>query len=166
MESVLRFALRRPITVMIGMAAIVLGCIFVSVRVPIVNEGNHFLKMDVFPDLNQPVIYVAQPYGGMDPAQMEGLITNYYEYAFLFMNGIDHVESKNVQNIALVKLYFHPGTNMAQAVAEAAIYANRAKAFFPPGTVTPFIMSLDASMVPVAYVTLSSERAASMSWPT
>ena len=93
----------------------------------------------------------------MDPAQMEGLITNYYEYAFLFMNGIDHVESRNVQNIALVKLYFHPGTNMAQAVAEAAIYANRAKAFFPPGTVTPFIMSLDASMVPVAYVTLSSE---------
>ena len=75
------------------------------------------------------------------------------------MNGIDHVESRNVQNIAaLVKLCIcHEGTNMAQAVAEAAIYANRAKAFFPPGTVTPFIMSLDASMVPVAYVTLSSE---------
>ena len=147
MESVLRFALQRPITVMIGMTALVLGCIFSLNRT----------RMDVFPDLNQPVIYVAQPYGGMDPAQMEGLITNYYEYAFLFMNGIDHVESKNVQNIALVKLYFHSGTNMAQAVAEAAIYANRAKAFFPPGTVTPFIMSLDASMVPVAYVTLSSE---------
>ena len=147
MESVLRFALRRPVTVMIGMTALVLGCLFSVVRT----------RMDVFPDLNQPVIYVAQPYGGMDPAQMEGLITNYYEYAFLFMNGIDHVESKNVQNIALVKLYFHSGTNMAQAVAEAAIYANRAKAFFPPGTVTPFIMSLDASMVPVAYVTLSSE---------
>ena len=147
MESVLRFALQRPITVMIGMTALVLGCI-ASIK------GT---REDVFPDLNQPVIYVAQPYGGMDPAQMEGLITNYYEYAFLFMNGIDHVESKNVQNIALVKLYFHSGTNMAQAVAEAAIYANRAKAFFPPGTVTPFIMSLDASMVPVAYVTLSSD---------
>jgi multidrug efflux pump subunit AcrB len=147
MEGLLRFALRRPMTVMIGMVALVLGCLFALNR----------MRMDIFPDLNQPVIYVAQPYGGMDPAQMEGLITNYYEYAFLFMNGIDHVESKNVQNIALVKLYFHPGTNMAQAVAEAAIYANRAKAFFPPGTVTPFIMSLDASMVPVAYVTLSSD---------
>ncbi len=147
MENVLRFALRRPITVMIGMTALILGCVFALSKT----------RMDVFPDLNQPVIYVAQPYGGMDPAQMEGLITNYYEYAFLFMNGIDHVESKNVQNIALVKLYFHSGTNMAQAVAEAAIYANRAKAFFPPGTVTPFIMSLDASMVPVAYVTLSSD---------
>ncbi len=147
MEGILRLALQRPVTVMIGIVALMLGCAFSVNR----------LRMDIFPDLNQPVIYVAQPYGGMDPAQMEGLITNYYEYAFLFMNGIDHVESKNVQNIALVKLYFHPGTNMAQAVAEAAIYANRAKAFFPPGTVTPFIMSLDASMVPVAYVTLSSD---------
>ena len=156
MEKILRFALQRPVTVMIGMAAIVLGCLFALNLLPFV-DNSRALRMDIFPDLNQPVIYVAQPYGGMDPAQMEGLITNYYEYAFLFMNGIDHVESKNVQNIALVKLYFHPGTNMAQAVAEAAIYANRAKAFFPPGTVTPFIMSLDASMVPVAYVTLSSD---------
>src|SRR5271168_3779992 len=121
MEKILRISLQRPITVMVGVMAIVCGCVFVSDRI----------RRDVFPDLNQPVIYVAQPYGGMDPAQMEGLITNYYEYAFLFMNGIDHVESKNVQNIALVKLFFHPGTNMAQAVAEAAIYANRAAAFFP-----------------------------------
>jgi multidrug efflux pump subunit AcrB len=146
--NALGFALRHPMTVMVAVVAIALGSVFSVLR----------MRTDVFPDLKQPIIYVAQPYGGMDPAQMEGLITNYYEYAFLFMNGIDHVESKNVQNIALVKLYFHPGTNMAQAVAEAAIYANRAKAFFPPGTVTPFIMSLDASMVPVAYVTLSSDR--------
>src|SRR5271155_3633477 len=163
MENILRFALRRPITVMVGVLAVIAGCCFVygvdlSTRLlPIDLSVAARIRQDVFPDLKQPIIYVAQPYGGMDPAQMEGLITNYYEYAFLFMNGIDHVESKNVQNIALVKLYFHAGTNMAQAVAEAAIYANRAKAFFPPGTVTPFIMSLDASMVPVAFVTLSSE---------
>src|SRR5271155_2900826 len=157
MEKILRIALQRPITVMVGVLAIIAGFCFVyGVDTPIVSLASR-IRRDVFPDLNQPVIYVAQPYGGMDPAQMEGLITNYYEYAFLFMNGIDHVESRNVQNIALVKLYFHEGTNMAQAVAEAAIYANRAKAFFPPGTVTPFIMSLDASMVPVAYVTLSSD---------
>jgi multidrug efflux pump subunit AcrB len=148
--NALDFALRHPLTVMVGVVAMFLGSLFSLF-------GPQRMRIDVFPNLNQPVIYVAQPYGGMDPAQMEGLITNYYEYAFLFMNGIDHVESKNVQNIALVKLYFHEGTNMAQAVAEAAIYANRAKAFFPPGTVTPFIMSLDAGMVPVAYVTLSSE---------
>jgi multidrug efflux pump subunit AcrB len=143
----LNFALRHPITVMVAMVAITLGSVFAVMR----------MRTDVFPDLNMPVIYVAQAYGGMDSAQMEGLITNYYEYAFLYMNGIDHVETKNIQNLALIKLYFHAGTNMAQAMAEAAIYANRAKAFFPPGTVTPFILRMDASSVPVAFMVMSSE---------
>ncbi len=145
--NALGFALRHPITVMVAMVAIALGSVFAVSR----------MRTDVFPDLNMPIIYVAQAYGGMDSAQMEGLITNYYEYAFLYMNGIDHVETKNIQNLALVKLYFHPGTDMAQAMAEAAIYANRAKAYFPPGTVTPFILRLDASSVPVSYLVLSSE---------
>src|ERR1700685_3284294 len=143
----LNFGLRHPITVMVAMAAITLGSVFAITR----------MRTDVFPDLNMPVSYVAQAYGGMDSAQMEDLITNYYEYAFLYMNGIDHVETRNIQNLALVKLYFHPGTDMAQAMAEAAIYANRAKAYFPPGTVTPFILRLDASSVPVSYLVLSSE---------
>jgi multidrug efflux pump subunit AcrB len=143
----LAFALRHPITVMFAVAAIALGSLFAVTR----------MRTDVFPDLNQPIIYVAQAYGGMDPAQMEGFIANYYEYAFLYMNGIEHVEARNMQNLVLVKLFFHPGTDMSQAMAESAIYANRAKAYFPPGTVTPFILRLDASSVPVAYLTLSSE---------
>jgi len=106
----LDFALRHPITVMVAMAAIALGSIFAILR----------MRTDVFPDLNMLVIYVAQAYGGMDSAQMEGLISNYYEYAFLYMNGIDHVETKNIQNLALVKLYFHPGTDMAQADHQVA----------------------------------------------
>ena len=57
------------------------------------------MKIDIFPSLNLPVIYVAQPYGGLDPAQMEGLITNYYEYHFLYITGIHHVESKNIQGV-------------------------------------------------------------------
>ncbi len=52
-------------------------------------------------------IYVAQPYGGMDPAQMEGYLTYYYEYHFLYLTGIDHVESKSIQGAALMKLVFH-----------------------------------------------------------
>jgi multidrug efflux pump subunit AcrB len=143
----LDMALRRPITVMVAMVAITLGSVFAVQR----------MRTDVFPNLNMPVIYVAQAYGGMDSAQMEGLITSYYEMVFLYMNGIDHVESKNIQNLALVKLYFHPGTDMAQAMAEAAIYANRVKAYFPPGTVPPFIMRMDASSVPVSFLVLSSE---------
>jgi len=143
----LPFAMRHPITVMVSMVAIALSSIFTMLQ----------MRTDVFPDLNMPVIYVAQAYGGMDAAQMEGFITNYYEYAFLFMSGVDHVESRNIQNLALVKIYLQPGTDVGQAMAEAAIFANRAAAFFPPGTVTPFIFRLDASSVPVAFLTLASD---------
>jgi multidrug efflux pump subunit AcrB len=73
----LSLSLRRPITLMVVMVGL--------------------MKVDIFPALNLPVIYVCQPYGGMDPQQMEGLIANYYEYHFLYINGIHHVESKNTR---------------------------------------------------------------------
>ena len=76
------------------------------------------MPRDIFPTLGIPTIYVAQPYGGMDPAQMEGYLTYYYEYHFLYITGIEHVESKSIQGAALIKLQFHPGTDMAQAMAE------------------------------------------------
>ncbi len=141
------FALRHPITVMVGIAAIVVGSGLAVSR----------MKIDIFPALNLPVIYVAQPYGGMDPAQMEGLITNYYEYHFLYISGIHHVESKNIQGAALMKLYFHPGTDMAQAIAETISYVNRSRAFMPPGTVPPFVMRFDTGSVAVGYLVLSSK---------
>jgi multidrug efflux pump subunit AcrB len=141
------FALRHPYTVMVAILAIVLGSLLAVTR----------MKIDIFPSLNLPVIYVAQPYGGMDPAQMEGLITNYYEYHFLYISGIHHVESKNVQGVALMKLFFHPDTNMAQAMAETIQYVNRSRAFMPPGTVGPFVMRFDTGSVPVGYLVLSSK---------
>src|SRR6516164_6931319 len=141
------FALRHPYTVMVAVLAIVLGSVLAVTR----------MKVDIFPSLNLPVIYVAQPYGGLDPAQMEGLITNYYEYHFLYISGIHHVESKNVQGVALMKLYFHPGTDMAQAMAETVQYVERSRAFMPPGTVPPFVMRFDTGSVPVGYLVLSSK---------
>ena len=108
------------------------------------------MPVDIFPNLGAPAIYVAQPYGGMDPAQMEGYLTYYYEYHFLYITGIEHVESKTIQGAALMKLSFHPGTDMSQAMAEVVGYVNRARAFMPPGTVPPFIMRFDAGSVPVA----------------
>jgi multidrug efflux pump subunit AcrB len=141
------FALRRPVTVIVATVALVAAGGLALTR----------MKVDIFPSLNLPVIYVAQPYGGMDPAQMEGLIANYYEYHFLYINGIHHVESKNVQGVSLMKLYFHPGTDMAQALAETVGYVNRSRAFMPPGTVPPFIMRFDTGSVPVGYLVLSSE---------
>src|SRR5688572_7901039 len=141
------FALRRPITVIVALVALVAGGGLALSR----------MKVDIFPALNLPVVYVCQPYGGMDPQQMEGLIANFYEYHFLYINGIHHVESKNVQGVSLMKLYFHPGTDMAQAMAETVGYVNRSRAFMPPGTVPPFIMRFDTGSVPVGYLVLRSE---------
>src|SRR6516165_918599 len=133
------FALRHPITITVAIVAVVVG------------GGLAFwrMKIDIFPALNLPVIYVAQPYGGMSPAQMEGLLTNYYEYHFLYINGIHHVESQNIQGAALMKLFFHPGTDMSQAMAETISYVNRSRAFMPPNTVSPFVMRFDTGSVPV-----------------
>ncbi len=141
------FAMRRPLTVMVLVAAVALGSGLALLRMPI----------DIFPNLNLPVIYVAQTYGGLDPAQMEGLVTNYYEYHFLYINGIHHVESKNIQGVALMKLFFHPGTDMSQAMAETIGYVTRSRAFMPPGTVSPFVMRFDVGSIPVGYLVLRSE---------
>src|SRR5215472_15110497 len=121
--NLVSFALRRPITILVLVIAAVLTGLLAIER----------MSRDVFPNLGVPVLYVAQPYGGMDPAQMEGFLVNYYEYHFLYITGIEHVESKSIQSMALIKLQFHPGTNMAQAVAETVSYVNRARAFMPTG---------------------------------
>jgi multidrug efflux pump subunit AcrB len=140
-------ALRRPLTVVVAVVAVAFGALFALQRMP----------RDIFPTLGIPTIYVAQPYGGMDPAQMEGYLTYYYEYHFLYITGIEHVESKSIQGAALIKLQFHPGMDMAQAMAETVGYVNRARAFMPPGTVPPFIMRFDAGSVPVGNLVFSSE---------
>jgi multidrug efflux pump subunit AcrB len=115
------------------------------------------MPRDIFPVLGVPVLYLAQPYGGMDPAQMEGFIVNYYEYHFLYITGIEHVESKSIQGVGLIKLQFHPGTNMAQAVAETVSYVDRARVFMSTGTVPPFDMRFDGSSVPVGDLVFSSK---------
>ena len=143
----IRAALRRPISILVAVVAIALTAAF----------GVSRMRIDIFPDLDLPVIYVAQPYGGMSPAQMEGYITYYYEYHFLYVNGIESVESKSIQNTGLLKLTFHPGTDMSQALSQTIGYVNRARAFMPPGTVGPFIMRFDTGTVPVGYLVFSSE---------
>lgn len=140
-------ALRRPITILVLMLGIALGAGLSISRMPI----------DIFPNLNLPVIYVAQPYGGMDPSQMESYLVSYYEYHFLYVTGIEHVESKSIQNVGLVKLFFHPGTDMSQALAQVVSYVERSRAFMPPGTVAPFVVRYDAGSVPVGQLVFSSE---------
>src|SRR5215467_12245989 len=139
-------ALSRPVTVVVGLVALALFAWLAVQRMP----------ADIFPKVGDPAIYVAQPFGGMDPAQMEGYLTYYYEYHFLYITGIDRVESKSIQGAALMKLVFHEGTNMSQAMAETVGYVNRARAFMPPGTVPPFITRFDAGSVAVGLLIFSS----------
>src|SRR5438874_2509739 len=145
--SLVQFALRRPYTILVVILGLALGAVL----------GLRSMSEDVFPPLGVPTIYVAQPYGGMDPAQMEGFLTYYYEYHFLYITGIEHVESKSIQGAALIKLQFYPGTDMSQAMSETVSYVNRARAFMPPGTVPPFVTRFDAGSVPVGNLVFSSE---------
>src|ERR1700758_1290183 len=142
----IRAALRRPISVMVMVIALALSSILALLRT----------RIDILPDLNLPVIYVAQPYGGMSPQQMEGFLSYYYGYHFLYINGIENVEAKSIQGNALIKLTFHPGTDMSQALAQTISYVNRARAFMPPGTVSPFVIRYDAGTLPVGYLVFSS----------
>src|ERR1700742_4324482 len=139
-------ALSRPLTLIVAMIAILAGFFMAMGR----------MRMDIFPQVGNPVIYVAQPYGGMNPAQMEGFLTYYYEYHFLYITGIQSVDSKSVQGAALMKLTFREGTNMQQAMAETVGYVNRARAFMPPGTVPPFITRFDPGSVAVGLLLFSS----------
>ena len=140
-------ALRRPFTVVVAVIATML-CSWIALRQ---------MSRDILPSLGIPTIYVAQPYGGMDPAQMEGFLTYYYEYHMLYITGVEHVESKSIQGVSLIKIQFHPGTDMSQALAETVAAVNRSRAFMPPGTVPPFIMRFDAGSVPVGNLVFSSE---------
>ncbi len=142
----IRAALRYPITVPVAViAAVAFGVLSIR-RLPI----------DILPKLATPTVYVAQPYGGLSPAQMEGYVTSYYEYHFLYVTGVKFVESKSIQGVTLIKLQFHDGTNMDQAMAEVVGYVNRARAFMPPGTVPPFIIRYDAGSAPVGQLVFQS----------
>ncbi len=147
MIKLIQFALRKPITIIV----LVLGIIIFSVLA--IRKSS----IDIFPAINAPTIYVAQTYGGLSPQQMEGYITSYYEYHFLYITGIKAVESKSIQGLSLIKLQFHEGTDMANAMAETVSYVNRARSFMPSGTLPPFVMRYDAGSVPVGQLVFRSE---------
>ncbi|MEA2591773.1 MAG: hypothetical protein QOD62_1604, partial [Actinomycetota bacterium] len=141
------FALRRPVTVIMLVFALGLGGIY----------SLYQMQKDIFPSLNQPVLYVIHGYGGMDPKQIEGLITNVYELFFQYINGVEHVESKSIQSLVILKLYFQPGIDMAEATSQTVAYCNRALAVMPNGSLPPYVVRLDAGSLPVGYLVFSSK---------
>jgi len=145
--DIIQAALRRPITVMVLILGIMLTGAAALLRIP----------RDIFPNLEVPVIYVAQPFAGMDASQVEGYITYRYEVQFLYISGIEHIESKSVQSMGLLRLQFHPGTDMGNAMAETTNQIQRAQRFMPQGSVPPFVIRFDAGSVPVGNLVFSSE---------
>jgi len=140
-------SLKRPISVMVLIAGLVVFSVMSATRIPI----------DIFPRLNSPVIYVIEPYGGMSPAQMEGFFATRMQDQFLYIGGIKEISSKSVQGLTVVKLAFYEGSDMAQAAAEVAIQVNRAMKFFPPGALPPQVVRYDASSVPIGDLVFSSK---------
>jgi multidrug efflux pump subunit AcrB len=146
--NIVRLALKRPISIIVMTIALALAAFMAIVKMP----------RDILPSLGIPTIYVVQPYGGMDPSQMESYITYYYEYHFLYVSGIEHIESQNVESAALIKLQFYPGTDMAGAMSETVANVERSRAFMPPGTVAPFIIRYDAGGAPVGNLVFTGEN--------
>ncbi|TSJ38700.1 efflux RND transporter permease subunit [Mucilaginibacter corticis] len=144
--GMIKGALRKPITILV----IVAGLFFFGI------SAIRSIKIDIFPDLNLPVIYVSHPYGGFTPDQMEAYFGKQYVNLLLFVSGVKSIETKNIQGLTLIKVTFYEGTNMAQAAAEVTSYTNRAQAGFPQGSQPPFILRFDASTLPVGQLVLSS----------
>ncbi|MCW3462245.1 efflux RND transporter permease subunit [Chitinophaga nivalis] len=144
--NLIKTALQKPVAIVV----MVVGLLFFGV------SSLRDIKIDIFPDLNLPSIYVSQPYGGMSPQQMEGFIATNYQNLFLYVSGIKDIETKNIQGLTMLKLSFYEGTNMAQAAAEVTAMANRAFASMPAGTQPPFIIRFDASTLPIGQLALSS----------
>jgi multidrug efflux pump subunit AcrB len=116
------------------------------------------IKIDIFPKLDMPVIYLSHPFGGYTSTQMESFFGKQYINILLYVNGVKSIETKNIQGLTLIKINFYPGTNMAQAAAEVSAFSNRIQAIFPPGSNPPFIIRFDASTLPVGQLVLSSDK--------
>ncbi|NIF04353.1 efflux RND transporter permease subunit [Chryseobacterium sp. Tr-659] len=144
--NLIKFALRRPISVMV----LVLGLLFFGIK------AAKEVKVDILPEMNLPVVYVAHSFNGYTPQQMEGYFTKMYVNMLLFTNGIKSIESKNTQGLTLMKVNFYEGTNMGEAIAQINALSTRSQVFLPPGAPPPFIIRFDSSSQPVGQLVFRS----------
>lgn len=147
MNNLIRFALRKPISIMVA----VLSIVFFS-AIAIKN-----IKVDIFPEIESPALYIAMPYGGLSPAHMDGFMANEFQRVLLFVSGVQNIDFKSTQGLTLMKLSFYPGTDMAQASAELATTVSRAMGFTPPGAIPPMVVRFDGSSLPVGKLVFESD---------
>ena len=146
--SLIRFALRKPIAIMVAVMAI---AFFSYTTIKKIN-------VDIFPEVELPAIYIAMPYGGLSPAYMDGFMSNEFQKVLLFVSGVKNIDFKSIQGLSLMKLTFYPGTNMAQAAGEVSTSVSRAMGFLPAGAVPPMVVRFDGSSLPVGQLVFESEQ--------
>ena len=141
------FALRYPFF-------IIMLCLVISV-VGFTTVAR--MPVDLFPQIDIPVVVVATFYNGMPPEQIETDITGRFERFFTLGSGIDHIESRSLPGVSLIKIYFQPGTNPDSAVSTISNLAMADLRRLPPGTLPPVVLKFDASSMPVCLITLKGQ---------
>lgn len=148
MKKLIRLALRNPIATIVAVLTIIYFSVIVIQKI----------KVDVFPEVEAPAIYIAMPYGGLSPKYMDGFMANEFQKVLVFVSGVKELEFKSIQGLSLMKLSFFSGTNMAQAQADVATQVSRAMAFLPAGAVPPQVVRFDAGAQPVGQLVFESPQ--------
>jgi multidrug efflux pump subunit AcrB len=143
-----RFAIRYPYLIVVICLIVCVVGVTSLVRMPV----------DLFPSINIPVVVVATFYSGMPPEQIENDITGQFERMFTLAGGIDHMESRSLTGVSLIKVYFQPGSNPDSDVTSIANLSMATLRYLPTGTLPPVVMKFDASSLPVCLVTLKGKN--------
>src|SRR5437867_4202553 len=145
---IVRLALRRPYTFVVMALAIILLTPVVLLRTPV----------DIFPDINIPVISLVWTYNGLQPQEMEQRITSNVERGVTtLVSDVEHIESQSLNGIAIIKVFFQPGANIQTALAQTAAISQTFLRFLSPGTTPPLVIIYSASTVPVIQIGLTSD---------
>src|SRR5437588_11271376 len=148
MTRIVRIALQRPYTFIVMAVLILLFGIGASLRTPI----------DIFPNINIPVVAVVFSYTGLPPDDMSGRVVTFYERALTTsVNDIEHIESQSIPNYGIIKIFFQPTVNINAALAEVAAMSQTVLKQLPAGITPPLILSFNASSVPILQLALSSD---------
>jgi len=146
MLDIVKIALHRPLTFIVMAILIAIFGVLSAIRAPV----------DIFPEINIPVIAVAWQYAGLNPKDMnDRIVTPYSRVLTTTVNDIEHIESQSMVGIGIVKIYFQPGTNIATANAQISAISQAALKQLPPGSTPPLILNYNASTVPIVQLALS-----------
>ena len=145
---IVALALRRPYTFVVMALLIIILTPITILRTPV----------DIFPEINIPVVSVVWSYTGMSPSEMADRIVSNSERGFtVTVNDIEHQESQSLNGIAVIKIFFRPGVNISMAVTQVTAMCQTVLRGLPPGTTPPLVITYTASTTPIVQLGLSSK---------